>query len=436
MYQLENSVRPYAWGSTTAIAELFGIAPSGGPEAELWIGAHADSPSKILLPGAAAEPLNKLIESKPAELLGAECDAAFNGNLPFLMKVLAAASPLSLQVHPTIEQARQGFAREEAGGPARDAPDRNYKDANHKPEMIYALSRFEALCGFRPPAEAAQLFDELESAIVERGLGVPALLKELIGTLRTSAPEPERLRTTFGRLIEGGSDVAELVTTSANALTAHQPERFARELDTVVELAGLYPRDPGVLISLLLNRLSLQPGEAVYLPAGNIHAYLSGLGIEVMASSDNVLRGGLTPKHIDVPELMKTVSFEAGPIPQLRSGTTGLGQQVYQPPFQEFQLQRIDIPATTGSMAASDTALVQNGPAIVLVVRGHVVLDSPQGDLPLGPGGSAFIPADESPVMAKLGNDDGANSTGALAFAVTVSTLEETSAAPSAVGRV
>lgn len=422
MYQLENSVRPYAWGSTTAIAELFGIEPSGRPEAELWIGAHPDSPSKVLLPGTAEEPLNRFIGSRPLETLGADCHAAFAGNLPYLLKVLAAASPLSLQVHPTIEQARQGFDHEESAGLARDAPDRNYKDANHKPEMIYALSAFEALCGFRPAAEAAAVLDELETAFHDSGTGVPVLLKELTGVLRSSEPEPERLRAAFGRLIDGGNDVAELVTAAADALTGHRPARFARELRTVVELAEQYPADPGVLISLLLNRLSLKPGESVYLPAGNIHAYLSGLGIEVMASSDNVLRGGLTPKHVDVPELMKTVSFQADPIPRLHGEVTDLGQEVYRPPFREFQLQRIEIPPVTDSMAASDAAVAQNGPAIVLVVRGSMVLDSPQGDLPLGAGDSVFIPADEAPVMAKLGNDGAANSAGALAFAVTVST--------------
>lgn len=433
MYQLENSVRPYAWGSTTAIAELFGIEPSGGPEAELWIGAHPDSPSKVLLPDDGAEPLDKLIGTRPGELLGSECNETFSGSLPFLMKVLAAESPLSLQVHPTSEQAREGFAREEAAGPARDAPDRNYKDTNHKPEMIYALSRFEALCGFRPPAEAAEVLRDAASAITAGGgtadgsTGTaPALLDELIGVLESSAPESERLRTAFSRLIAGGTDVSALVDVAGRAIDSSPDTRaggrYKRELDTAVELAELYPGDPGVLISLLLNRLSLEPGESVYLPAGNIHAYLHGLGIEVMASSDNVLRGGLTPKHVDVPELMKTVAFEAAAIPRLQAETTGLGQQVYRPPFREFQLQRIEIPPVTDSMAASDAAVAQNGPAIVLVVRGSMVLDSPQGDLSLGAGDSAFIPADEAPVMAKLSNDEPTNSAGALAFAVTVST--------------
>lgn len=420
MYQLENSVRPYAWGSMTAIAELFGQEPSGQPEAELWIGAHPDSPSKTLLPGG-PEALDQLIAAAPEDLLGAEVHASFGGKLPFLMKVLAAASPLSLQVHPTVDQARQGFDHEESFGPARGAPNRNYKDANHKPEMIFALSRFEALCGFRPAAEAADVLDELQSAFTHSDRHIPELLTELIDVLRGPAPESVRLQGAFSRLIDGGGDVEALVASSGGVLANKNTGAFARELDTAVELTNQYPGDPGVLISLLLNRLSLEPGEAVYLPAGNVHAYLNGLGIEVMASSDNVLRGGLTPKHIDVPELMKTVCFEAAGIPQLQAEMTGLGQEVYRPPFGEFQLQRIEIPPGTASMAASDTAIVQNGPAIVLVTGGDIVLDSPQSDLRLGPGGSAFVPASEAPVMAKLASDT-STSGGALAFAVTVST--------------
>lgn len=422
MYKLENTLRPYAWGSTTAIAELFGREPSGGPEAELWLGAHPDSPSRAMLPDGSSEPLDRLIAENPSAALGPDCVESFGDSLPFLVKVLAADAPLSLQVHPTQEQARRGFQDEEAAGIPRDAGNRNYKDANHKPEMLFALTPFEALCGFRNPSESARLLAEVSEAITGAGAPAPGLLTELIELLDGPLPEPERLERAFGRLINGGDDVGSLVAAAAAALEDHKPGKFALELGTAVELAHQYPDDPGVLISLLLNRLSLQPGEAVYLPAGNIHAYLSGLGVEVMASSDNVLRGGLTPKHVDVPELMKTVEFATAGVPELVAERTGLGQEVYRPPFQEFQLQRIEIPADSASMAADDIPVAQNGPAIVLAVRGSIVLDSPQGDLRLEPGGSAFLPADEAPVMAKLVNDQGSGPSGALAFAVTVST--------------
>lgn len=422
MFQLENQIRPYAWGSATAIAGLLGREPSGGPEAELWLGAHTGSPSQVIFPDGTRQGLDRLIADDPATMLGSDCRDAFGDTLPFLVKVLAAAAPLSLQVHPSRSQADQGFRSEEEAGIPRDAGNRNYKDANHKPEMIFALSRFEALCGFRGPDESAQILAAAAGAVTAGGREAPELLTALIDLLNGPQPEPERLQQVFARLINGGDDVESLVMVVTEALAEHPPEAFERELTTAVELANEYPRDPGVLISLLLNRLSLEPGESAYLPAGNIHAYLSGLGVEVMASSDNVLRGGLTPKHVDVPELMKTVEFAAPSMPVLNAEYTHLGQELYRPPFEEFQLQRIRIPANSESMAAADIPVAQNGPAVVLAVEGAIVLDSPRGDLRLEPGDSAFVPADEAPVMVKLVNDGGAGADGALAFAVTVST--------------
>ncbi len=422
MFKLENQVRPYAWGSTTAIADLFGREASGGPEAELWLGAHTGSPSQVSFPDGTRQGLDRLIASDPAAMLGFDCRDSFGDTLPFLVKVLAAAEPLSLQVHPTRSQAENGFRAEEEAGIARDAGHRNYKDANHKPEMIFALSRFEALCGFREPGESAKVLAAAADSVAAGGREAPELLTGLIDLLNGPQPEAERLQQVFARLINGGDDVESLVTLVAGALAEQPPEAFERELTTAVKLAGRYPRDPGVLISLLLNRLSLEPGESVYLPAGNIHAYLSGLGVEVMASWDNVLRGGLTPKHVDIPELMRTVEFAAPGVPVLSGEYTGPGQELYRPPYDEFQQQRIRIPANSDSMAAADIPVAANGPVIVLAVTGAIVLDSPRGDLRLEPGDSAFVPADEAPVMAKLLNDDGAAADGALAFAVTVST--------------
>lgn len=426
MLKLENTLRPYAWGSHTAIAELFGREPSGSPEAELWIGAHPDSPSMVVHPDGRREPLDRLIAHNPEAALGTAAVAAFGPRLPFLAKVLAAGAPLSLQVHPTPAQASEGFAAENRAGVPADAPHRNYRDDNHKPEMILALTPFEALCGFREPEAAADLFQ----AVAE--LGVQAeLLTEISSVLRGPGSVPQRLETVFRRLIEGGPDVSTLVDTGAaavhNAVAAETP--LPAELVTLAELAQAYPGDPGVLISLMLNRVSLQPGQAVYLPAGNVHAYLRGLGVEVMAASDNVLRGGLTPKHVDIPELIRTIEFEALGIPFVSAEFTGLDQELYRPPFREFQLQRIELPSRTAGdgadrgMAASDQALAQHGPAVVLVVRGSVVLDSPKGDLVLTRGESAFIPAVESPVIVKpaAGTDIPGQDDGALVFAVTVS---------------
>ncbi|WP_457972145.1 mannose-6-phosphate isomerase, class I [Arthrobacter sp. D1-17] len=411
MYEIDNVLRPYAWGSTTAIAGLLGRPESGGPEAELWVGAHPDSPSVATRPDGTAVPLDELISEDPDHYLGEASVAAFGPRLPFLTKVLAAAKPLSLQVHPSLDQARAGFARENAEGIAVDAANRNYRDDNHKPEMIYALTPFEALCGFRKPETSRDVFLHLAGCLELSGSGVPAVLSEVIDDLSQSE-ERDALRSAFERLIAGGDGVTEATKRVVDALAAGAPMApYQPELSTVLSLNSEYPGDPGVLISLLLNRFSLEPGEAVYLPAGNVHAYLRGLGVEVMASSDNVLRGGLTPKFVDVPELLKTVAFESVGIPMLRAETSELGQELYRPPFREFQLQRIEtVPG------GPPVPLAQSGPAVVIVTSGSVYLDSPKGDLRLDHGRSAFLPAADAPVNVHpvSGSTDAA-----VAFAVT-----------------
>ncbi|MET4058992.1 mannose-6-phosphate isomerase [Arthrobacter sp. UYP6] len=444
MYLLDNTLRPYAWGSLTAMAELFGREPSGSPEAELWIGAHPGAPSAIVPPVPAARTLDELIAADPYQMLGPEAADTYAGVLPFLAKVLAAGSPLSLQVHPTQEQARAGFAAEEAAGLDRGAPDRNYKDQNHKPEMIFALTPFEALCGFREPDEAADIFRAALRAISARGTEVPALLSWAVDELSSGHPAPDRLQAVFRALISDGNEVREAVRVTAEALASAGADAlapYARELETAVELNAYYPGDPGVLLSLLLNRASLQPGQAVYLPAGNVHAYLSGLGIEVMASSDNVLRGGLTPKHVDVAELLKTVDFRPLGVPVLEPVFTQMGQELYRPPVSEFSLQRIDLEQrvqdqgeghSPASMSGSDVSVLQNGPTVVIVVRGTIVLDSPKGDLVLETGQSAFIPAAEAPVIAKLSAHSAQHDDGALAFAVTVGSADVDEPSPDA----
>ncbi|MFF1884012.1 mannose-6-phosphate isomerase, class I [Pseudarthrobacter sp. NPDC058196] len=411
MYEIENVLRDYAWGSTTAIASLLGRPESGRPEAELWIGAHPDSPSVAHIPeDGGRRPLDELIASDPEHFLGAESVSAFGPRLPFLAKILAAAQPLSLQVHPSLEQARAGFARENDAGLDPHAANRNYKDDNHKPEMIFALTPFEALCGFRPAAETRTILHHVAGAFPSAD-ECPALVQDLLSDL-SAADEGAGLHDAFERLITGGQAVAEATALVVAALLSGAAlEPHEAELGTVISLNEKYPGDPGVLISLLLNRISLQPGEAVYLPAGNVHAYLHGLGVEVMASSDNVLRGGLTPKFVDVPELLHTVDFRPVAVPMLRAGTTMMDQEVYRPPFGEFQLQRIELGQDSGPVP-----LAQSGAAVVIVVAGAVYLDSPKGDLELSRGSSAFVAAAEAPV--NIHRAAGSNEP-ALAFAVT-----------------
>jgi mannose-6-phosphate isomerase len=322
---------------------------------------------------------------------------------------------LSLQVHPSIEQAREGFARENAAGIAPDAANRNYRDDNHQQEMIFALTPFESLCGFRDPAATRKILAHISSCFDLIETEVPPLLTELIRSLE-NPDEGAGLRAAFERLIQGGEDVPRDASTVAAALASSASlAPYQRELSTVIKLNEQYPGDPGVLISLLLNRISLAPGEAVYLPEGKIHAYLSGLGVEVMASSDNVLRGGLTPKFIDVPELLRTVDFTSVEVPMLNPEISALGQELYRPPFREFQLQRIEL-----APGAAPVPLAQSGAVVVIVVAGAVYLDSPKGDLELARGGSAFLAASEAPVNVHA--VAGATET-AVAFAVTTGAL-------------
>lgn len=361
---LENPIRPYAWGSRTAIASLQGRpSPSPGPEAELWIGAHPAGPSR-----ARGRTLGELISATPEAALGPRALERFGPRLPFLLKVLAAEAPLSLQAHPSQEQAEQGFADEEKRGVPREAPHRNYKDANHKPELLCALTPFDALCGFRPIAPTLALLDAL-------GLSVE------MSALRKD-PTANGLKRIFHAWMalpkEQAAALAERVANGARLLEGD----FYRERKWLLRLAELYPGDPGIAGAALLNVLHLEPGEAVYLAAGNLHAYLGGVGVEIMASSDNVLRGGLTPKHVDVPELLKVLDFsplEVKPQVAIASGK----EHVYAVPTPEFRLSRLD---------AGFDSEERWGPDLLLCTAGKCVVAAGGRSLALQSGQAAFLP--------------------------------------------
>lgn len=368
LLRIENTPREYAWGSTTAIAELLGTQPSGAPEAELWLGDHPLSPARIVTSDAsAASDLSALLSARGEKL-------------PFLLKVLAAGEPLSLQAHPTIAQAREGFARENAAGIALDAPNRNYKDELHKPELIYALSDpFIALAGFRPVAES-------HAALV--AVGEPAL-EPLIARLDDDAALPTVVRW----LIDDGPAIARIVDAlTATARTLEHSPRGSESWATVRRLADHYPGDPGIALSTLMHTVVLRPGEALYLPTGNIHSYQQGLAIEVMAASDNVLRGGLTPKHVDVPELMRVLDARPMPEPRIAPVELAPGVRRFTPDVVDFALTVIDAGA-----AADGVTIDTRGPAIVLCLDGDLVL---QGTLALTRGQAAY--ADE-PSLAMRG---------------------------------
>lgn len=372
LHTVRNPIRNYAWGSLTAIPDCLGVEPSGEPQAEMWLGAHPGAPSVLVESGVR---LDDFLHQHP-EQLGAALER-FGPQLPFLMKLLAAATPLSLQVHPTMEQARVGFARDEAAGLSLDDPQRSYKDPFHKPEIIVALSDFKALCGFRPPAEA-----RLELAALLGDEGNHGVGAELLSNLG-AADEPDALRSAFELIMSGRPDVRTL----AQAAIAAAQAATGQLADTIRFVGSHYGDDPGVLGAALLNRVDMVAGEALYLDAGNIHAYLEGFGIEAMAPSDNVLRGGLTPKRVDVPGLLEIVNFRAI-VPTRVEGAVSSAADVtltsYRPPADEFSVHVIE--ATGGPRTLTELT----GPSILIVVDGSLEVSAGDASVLLGRGDSLF----------------------------------------------
>jgi mannose-6-phosphate isomerase len=329
--------------------------------------------------------LATLIADDPKGQLGAEVEAEFGNRLPYLMKVLAAAAPLSLQAHPDADYARSAFAAQQADP---DAP-RNYTDAHHKPEMLVALTPFEALCGFRAPDASAAVLAELNRPE----------LAPVIDALRTGVSglgEAVRLLLTWP-VAERPALVQAVVRAAADRSSSPYAESFA----LVESLAEHYPGDPGVLVALLLNHVRLAPGEALWMPAGNLHAYLNGTGVEIMAASDNVLRGGLTPKRVDVDELLKVLRFEVLDDPILPATEVAPGVLTWRVPVREFALYRI---ALDGNRPP--TPVPAEGPRILLAVDGDVHvgggIDGTPIEVPAG--AAAYAPDDAGPItVAGLG---------------------------------
>ena len=355
MQQLQGVVRNYAWGSRTALAELTGrSAPTPQPEAELWLGAHPAGPSALI---GATESTSLLgaIEHDPLMQLGDSCRTRFGDRLPFLLKVLAANEPLSLQAHPNVQQAQQGYTEEQRRQVPLDAPERNYRDELHKPELVCALTPFDALVGFRPIDRTVAFLNLLNC---------PALAEHVAALAAQSHADGLRtLFTTWVTLPHARLHALLADVLAACARLAQAGGEFTLEATTVCELGRRYPDDVGVLASLLLNRVSLQPGQALYLPAGNLHAYLGGVAVEVMANSDNVLRGGLTTKHVDVAELLLVLDFTPRDVDVL-SGTGEGAERAYHTTASEFLLSCLQL----GTGAAS--TLRHTGPQILLCTAG------------------------------------------------------------------
>ena len=374
MYKLENTIQEYQWGSDTWIPELLSMAnPEKKPMAELWMGAHPKAPSRLIVHErgtevlSSGETLAEIVQKRPVEVLGERVAGKFDDRLPFLFKVLAAGKPLSIQAHPDKTQAEEGFERENRDGVPLDAFHRNYRDDNHKPEIICALTDFHAMLGFRHPGDIMRDFsllpglDRLEKVLefpVGSFFASDGDIQGIVGHR-----EKDLLMKLMSSLLSlTGSGAEEIVQIASKGVSGRSELRF----QWVSRLADIYPGDIGVLSPLFLNVLKLSPGEAAYLPPGELHAYLHGLGVELMANSDNVLRGGLTPKHVDKDELLHVLTFspfEAKPLVAERDG--GVSEMVYMTPAAEFRLSVIEMGGTEVYRKQK-----MDGPEIILCIRG------------------------------------------------------------------
>ncbi|MEM1008052.1 MAG: mannose-6-phosphate isomerase, class I, partial [Myxococcota bacterium] len=346
VYLLRNPRMHYAWGSRFAIPELLGEEVSAQPCAELWMGGHVKASSELYIDGAWV-PLRNWIEKSPEHVLGSEVLSRYGCEMPFLLKVLASEQPLSIQAHPNREQADRGFLREEAAGIALTAKQRNYRDRNHKPELICALTPFWALRGFRTPLEVVRWMRFF----------VPGAFSEALAQLE-QAPSAQEMFSFYQMFLNSSlaeqSALVELALERISTLKGEDLE--AVEIGKWIRrLAELYPGDVSVLSPAMLNLVQLQPGEAMFLPDGELHAYLHGLGLEIMANSDNVLRGGLTHKHVDKEELLRVLRFTPTQIERLQpqsaldcakealNSSSAVQEEIYQTPCTEFQLSRIGL---------------------------------------------------------------------------------------------
>lgn len=417
MLRLRPVARDYSWGSRTAIPDYLGLEPTGRPLAELWFGAHPSAPSgvqrsaepvlaaagpsggaarqaprpaatELLAPVDDGESLRHLIESDPLGTLGEDILARFGTRLPFLLKLIAPARPLSLQVHPTIERARQGYALEDAAGVPVDAPERNYRDTNHKPELVYALTTFDAVSGFRAPRRAAEVLADLDAP----------LARTVLRFLRQD-PTADGVRAAFTHLLAPATrpdPAAVRAVVSACAARLHDGSPSPRADAVVTLLASFFPDDPGVVASLLLNPVTLRPGQAMFIPAGGVHAYLGGVGVELMANSDNVLRAALTDKHVDADELFDVVDFIAAPPIRIAPEEFHDSTKVYYAPVDDFELSVTDVDDDDQLQP-----LPGRGPRILLCLEGDVRLASAEDAVTLSRGESVFVPASEGPITVR-----------------------------------
>jgi mannose-6-phosphate isomerase len=383
IYRLENAVQRYAWGSADGITKALGIPNPGGlPLAEVWMGAHPSAPSTAMVEGERTG-LDELVRRDPEGILGPEIVASLGSSLPFLFKALSAGTPLSIQAHPSKRKAELGYEREDLGGIPVDAPERNYRDPNHKPEMAVALTRFELICGFRPVPEI----------IENMHLAAPGSLERQLDRL---ARDPSRVELSvfFYGLVSADEGARSLfLDSAAKGIAAcldsgSVPAGREGAFRWAARIMDIFPGDVGAIMPLVLNHLVLEPGEAAFVAPGELHAHLDGTCLEIMANSDNVIRGALTRKFVDLPELVSVLSFNPEKLLPLRPAPIAPREEAYPVFVPDFQLSRISVEPGAAYERSS------RGPEILLCASGEAEISCPgEAPLRLGLGDSAFVEA-------------------------------------------
>ncbi|WP_418641904.1 mannose-6-phosphate isomerase, class I [Vibrio chaetopteri] len=371
IYTLKNPIKNFPWGSRTAIFDYFGIEnPNSDHQAELWMGAHPLASSSISVDGVEVH-LCDVISQNPEYWLGKQAPTSI-ASLPFLMKILAAEEPLSIQVHPSKHGAEQGFALENKKAIPLDAASRNYKDDNHKPELVYAITPYLAMNGFREFESIVILFDCLNLISIE----------DIFAPFK-SKPCSTSLKTFFSALLSLTGEKKDKAISELIYTLKINGSDFTEEVALVERFQKLYPKDIGLFSPFFLNVIELKPGEAMFLYAETPHAYIHGLGVEIMANSDNVLRAGLTPKHIDVEELVNNTKFEPIPFSDLRMKAESIeGREVYPIPVEDFKFDILtpgeghDISVSSAEilLCLSGSVVVKVDSEIRLVTKGESVI--------------------------------------------------------------
>ncbi|MDO5672170.1 MAG: mannose-6-phosphate isomerase, class I [Actinomycetaceae bacterium] len=398
MWRISGEIKGYPWGSTSAIPAFAGWEESGNPIAEVWYGAHALTSSRVLknFPEGDTQgtesslgTLREIIAADPHRVLGSDVVNRFGENLPYLLKLIAPATPLSLQVHPSKDRASQMFDLESDAGIPLEHPRRRYRDSNHKPELIYALSRFEAVAGFRAPRRAMEILAGIEAPLAQR-----------VSRQLRSKPGSAGIRAAVSGLLSphtrpSAEDVDQVVQACVQRLQDGISPSL--RVDRVVaNLGSAYPGDPGIIVAALMNPVTLHPGEVLFIPAGGIHAYLSGLGVELMANSDNVLRAGLTAKHVDVEELLACLDYVAAPPTRIAAERITDSTAVFYAPVDDFEL-------SVSTLDGSVTRLPGRDSRICLCVEGEITLGHRPSaqDVVLKPAQAVFVSADEGPLYGQ-----------------------------------